>query len=434
MRSQNELKFDAEEFIQKQEEKRDIKLTHQQKEFFHNIKKHNVNLLVGYAGCGKSQMTALLIDLLEELNISYKLTSPTGKAAKVLSNYTNRNAETLHRAIGLGAIVEEGKDKFVDEEFVIVDEFSMVDAVLGAKLMSKLSHPNVRLLFVGDDFQLPSVSAGRLLYDMMHSNRIPTTKLDIVFRQKEGGILDVATKIRKNERFLKNDDWGIKEFGSNCIIACVPQDKVKNGYQFYYNNLLKEFDNEDITIATPTKKSELGTVTINKHVQDIVNPHSQNKPEKETGFDKVIFRVGDYVLNTKNTYGIYNIDDRKVDIVNGDIGKVISIDLEEKEIVVDFEFTIVPFGFDQIGQLLHCWAMTIHKLQGSSNSAIIVIADKAHKFQLNANLLYTAVTRSVDKLIILSQAETINFAMRKVASQQRDTFLQEMLSGEIDIE
>ncbi|WP_137743280.1 AAA family ATPase [Robertmurraya siralis] len=430
MNCQSELDFDVQQFIAKQEEKRNIKLTDQQKQFFYNIKKNNVNLLVGYAGCGKSQMTALLIDLLEELNISYKLTSPTGKAAKVLSNYTNRNAETLHRATGLGKDHQEGFERFIDEEFVIVDEFSMVDVILCSRTLSKLTNENVRLLFIGDDFQLPSVSAGNLLYDMIHSEIIPTTKLDVVFRQSEGGILDIATKVRQNQKFLSNDDWGILEFGNNCIIACVPQDKINGGYQYYYNKLLETYSSDDITIATPTKKSELGTVIINKHIQDIVNPQSDNKPEKETGFDKITFRVGDSVLNTKNTYDIFDVDERKIDIVNGDIGKIIQINLEEKELIVDFEFAKVPFGFDQLNQLLHCWAMTIHKLQGSSNNAIVVIADKAHKFQLNANLLYTAITRGIDKVIILSQAETINFAMRKVASQQRDTFLKEMLVEE----
>ncbi len=421
-----ELNFNVETFIQEQEEKLGIQLTDQQKSLYYNIKNSMVTLLVGFAGTGKSFNVQMLITLLEKLNIGYRLLSPTGKAAKILSNYTGREAETIHRAIGMGQNEHE-EPRYIEEEFVIVDEASMVDIQLGAKLLSRCKNEKLRLLFIGDPFQLPSVSAGNLLHDMIESKQIPMTMLDIVFRQKEGGILDIATKIRKNERFLSNDEWGIKEFGNNCIVACVPQDKIEGGYKYYFNKLIEEYGSDDVTITTPTKKSNLGTVEINKTVQEIVNPNENGLPEKKYGFNEVKFRVDDLVLNTVNSYRMLDIDENEVSIVNGDVGKVIKVDLEEEEIHVDFGFAIIPFPFSKLGQLLHCWGMTIHKMQGSSNRAIVVILDKAHKFQSNANLLYTAVTRSVDYLVILSQAETINFAMRKVANLQRNTFLKEML-------
>lgn len=424
-----ELNYNVENFIEVQENKLGITLTDQQKGLYHNIKQSRVNVLSGSAGSGKSKNVEILINLLEQLNISYKLLSPTGKAAKVLTNYTNRSAETIHRAIGLGLQENEGISRFVDEEFIIVDEASMIDVRLCAKLLQKCSNPKVRILFIGDQAQISAVGAGNVLHDIIQSKTIPLTQLDIIFRQKDGGALDIITKIRMNERFLQNDFWGIKKYGSNCIIACVPQEKVVGGYQYFLNEYLKTFISDDVTVTTPTKKGQLGTVEINKHIQDIVNPNDSIKKEKETGFDKVTFREGDLVLNTKNTYQIYDIEDRKVDIVNGDIGKVIKIDLEEEEILVDFEFTIIPFEFGKLNQLLHCWSMTTHKMQGSSNKAIIVIADKAHKFQLNANLLYTACSRTTDQLVIISQAETINYAMRKKANLQRNTFLGEMLLG-----
>src|SRR5690606_34127256 len=123
----------------------------------------------------------------------------------------------------------------IGEMFVIVDEFSMADVMLSDQLLEKCTHPNVRLLFIGDPFQIPSVSAGNILHDMISSEIIPTTKLDIVFRQKEGGILDVATKLRLGQKFINNDDWGIFKFGDNCVIVSVPQEKVEGGYQYYLN-------------------------------------------------------------------------------------------------------------------------------------------------------------------------------------------------------
>lgn len=417
-----ELDFNPEEFVRKQEEKRNMTLTDQQKSFFSNIKKSNVNILTGYAGCGKSAVTGLLIDLLEELHIQYRLLSPTGKAAKVLAGYTGREVETIHRAIGHGMPKEEQGEVEIHEQFVIVDETSMVDVILCDQMLRKCTHPNLRLLFVGDNFQIASISAGNVLHDMLHSQKIPTTKLDIVFRQKEGGIISIATKIRLGEKFLSNSEEGIFEFGNNCVVASVPQEKVEGGFKYYFNKLKESYSPEEITIVTPTKKSNLGTVGINKHIQELVNPSDGIKVERKYGFDDVVFREGDLVLNTKN--------DRSNNIVNGDIGKIIRIDLEEEEIVIDFGHTIVEMGFGQLSQILHAWGMTMHKMQGSSNKSVIAIADKAHKFQLNANLIYTAVTRPEEYLVIVSQASTINFAMKKIANLQRNTFLQEFLMRE----
>lgn len=429
----SELNIDVDKFITEQEKEVGITLTHQQKELFHNVKLYNVNLLVGYAGVGKSQITALLINMLDQLNITYRLLSPTGKAAKVLSKYTGRNVETIHRAIGLGERKDDEAQKVIEEEFVIVDETSMLDVQLGSKLLSKCKNENVRIMFIGDDFQIPSVGAGNVLHDLIHSGVIPVTKLDIVFRQKEGGILDVATKVRLKEKFVDNDFWGIQKFGNNCVLASVPQDKMIGGYQYYLKEFLKQYDSSDITIVTPTKKSRLGTVEINKVVQEIVNPESENKVQKEYGFDKVVFREGDLVLNTKNTYKILDINERLVDIVNGDIGTIESIDLDEEEMIVDFGFAKIPVEFSMLNQFLHAWCMTKHKMQGSSASVVIAIADKSHKFQLNANLIYTAFTRPTDHLIIISQAETINFTMKKIANLQRNTFLKDMLM-EVDLD
>jgi exodeoxyribonuclease V alpha subunit len=426
------LDFNVEDFIKTQEEKQGIALTDQQKSFFYNIRDYNFNILTGFAGCGKSQMTTLLIELLEGLGIDYKLLSPTAKAARVLSSYTGRKAETIHRGIGLGMKPEDREKKTIDERFLVVDEVSMKDVILGAKLLSKCTHPNVRILYIGDPAQISSVGAGNILHDMIESRRIPVTKLDIVFRQKEGGMLDIITKIRLNQKFVDSDFWGIKEFGENCTVACVPQEKVEGGYQYYINQMLKEFTSDDITVATPTKKSNLGTLNINKHMQSLVNDKSEDKKEKEYGFDKVTFREGDLLINTVNTYEIMDVYEREVDIVNGDIGRVKEINEVDKEVIVEFDFATIPFPYSKLSQLMHCWALTIHKLQGSSNSVIIVVADKSHKFQLNNNLLYTACTRPTDKLIIISQAETINYAMRKKANLQRNTFLQEMLESKIN--
>jgi exodeoxyribonuclease V alpha subunit len=425
----SELNFNVDQFISKQEQIHNIKLTDQQRSFFHNIKKYNVNFLVGYAGCGKSQLQKFLIELLDQLGVTYKLLAPTGKAAKVLSKYTNRDASTIHRAIGLGEKEEDGIPREIIEQFVIVDETSMLDVQLASVLLKRCSHPNVRLLFIGDDFQIPSVNCGNFLHDSIQSNMLPVTKLDIVFRQKEGGILDVVTKIRKGEKFIDNSFWGIKEFGDNVILASVPQEKMEGGYQYYYKESLNDYRQEDVMVLSPTKKGDLGTFGVNRILQSIVNPKSEDMKEIQMGKD-THYREKDMVINIKNTYKILNMDEQDVDIVNGDTGKILAINEEDKEVIIDFEFDHIPIPFKLLENILHSWCITMHKSQGSSAKTIISISDKAHKYQLNANLLYTAWTRSEEKLIILCQADVINYAMRKVVNLQRNTFLKELLMKE----
>lgn len=426
-----ELNINIDDFIIRMEEKYNIKLTNQQKGFFYNVKKYNISYLIGFAGTGKSMLQKLLINLLEELKLSYILLTPTGKSRKVLSNYTQREAHTIHKATGL--IDDENEEVIMlDHDVIIVDEVSMKDIRLSAKLLSRIKKNNARIIYIGDAFQIPSVGAGNFLHDSIESGVLPVTKLDIVFRQKEGGILDVATKVRLGEKFIESDFVGIKEFGTNCIIGCLPNDmnkedridKMVRGYQYYYNQYLEKYKPEDIFILTPTKRGELGTISINQVIQNIVNPKDTNKKEITYG-KELILREGDYVINTKNTYSILDINDKAIDIVNGDTGSIIKID--EDEIIINIDDKEIPLSFKMLDQILHGWSITMHKSQGSSSKIVIAIIDNADTFMLNANLIYTALTRAEDYLVILTQEKTLNRTMKKIANLQRNTFLKELL-------
>ena len=432
MNNASELEVDIEKFIGQQENKHGMKLTDEQKQFFVNIKKNNVNVLTAAAGTGKSCVQKILIELLEQLNISYKPISPTGKASSVLSGYIKRPATTIHKAIGLG--LEGGNLVDIEEQFIIVDETSMVGARLLDYLLICCKHKDVRILFIGDDSQIPSVDCGNSLYDLINSKVLPVSRFTKVFRQQEGGILDVATKIRKGQKFVDSSFEGIKEFGSDCILAAVPQHKMEGGYKYYFKEMLKGYNSDDIMLVSPTKKGNLGTFSINEEIQCIVNPKSDRKQEIVYGFNKIIFREGDIVINTKNSYKIVDCNDNYVSIMNGDIGKIIKINKKDEEIVIDFGHSKVPLDFNKLGQLLHAWCLTLHKCQGSASKVIIAVMDRSHKFQLNRNLIYTAITRASDKLIMLSQSETINFSMKKIANLTRNTFLRELLIGEVNKE
>ncbi|PYE51621.1 AAA family ATPase [Paenibacillus barcinonensis] len=438
------LNFDPDKYILEIEAtyKEDIPkgLTYQQKDFFRSIQKYSVNLLIGYAGTGKSKLQKFLVDLLNKLGLTYVLLSPSAKAAKVTRTYTGVNAQTIHRRIGFGMDKEEEMMLEIHEDFVIIDESGMTDVFILSSLLSKIKNPNTRILFVGDDFQLLSVQAGNFLHDAIVSGAIPMTKLDIVFRQGDGGILDVATKIREGKQIVNNDFEGKQLFGNDFLLHCVDQVQIEKGYKHYYNLLLNTYKPEDIMVLSPTKKGKLGTVELNKHIQEQVNPFDSTKKQHEYGYDGLI-RVGDYILNTVNMYQIANMSEEGTDIVNGDSGKVIDIKLEDdkknsddelaeserKGIIIQFDDQLVRLDIGLAAQLLSAWALTIHKSQGSSSEATLIVVDRSNKFQISANLIYTAITRSVSKCIFLTQAETLNFAIRKVESKRRNTHLCNLL-------
>lgn len=475
--NEHELNFDVEDFIKRME----IKYKHiitkglseQQKQFFHNIKKYGVNFLVGYAGCGKSMLQMLLIDLLEELHLTYILMAPTGKAAKVLSKYTGKKAWTIHKATGIGRDADSFSKVNIYQDFIIIDESSMCGVTLVWLMLQKLKNPAVRILFIGDSFQLPSVDKGNFLYDCQESGVFPVTLLDVVFRQSEGGILDVVTKMRKGEKFIDDNFVGVKKFGNNCVLVSCEQAKMEAGYKYYYNYLMKNYGIDGTLILSPTKKGKLGTYQINNNVQELINPSKQGTEEiaiTKDGND-IVFRVGDNVINVVNTYDIKALGDvnpdhikeeeksesdndkydsndsndsndndkpkdthKLVDVMNGETGKIIYINAKERLMHVQYDFATVITPASAIDNLLLSACITMHKSQGSSSDAILSITDKSNKFTTTANLVYTAWTRTREFLIILCQADVINSAMKKIANLRRKTFLCDILKGIVTYE
>lgn len=350
------------------------------------------------------------------------------KASKVMTNYTGRQAYTIHRKIGLYDS-EELATTTIDEDVIIVDESSMCDVFVLSNLFDSISKSSARILFVGDDFQLPSVGVGNFLYDAINSNNIKISRLKKVFRQKDGGILNVATDVREGVQFLNNNADGRIEFGKDCLFHMTNQEYIRDGYIFYYKKVIKKFDIDDVVILSPTKKGKLGTVEINREIQKIVNPEASYKKEKTFGKkDSITFRVGDSVMNTVNTYKVETVNGGTADIFNGDTGKIKDIDEVEKVFIIDFEGIIVKMKYDSVlTSLIHSWAMTIHKSQGSQFKVVIVIIDKSMTYQLNANLIYTGISRAKDYLVVLGQAEAINRGIKKFANMERRSFLQEFL-------
>lgn len=408
----------------------DVELEENQRQFFHDWNENSILMLIGGGGMGKSWLQRILLWIVNKKNFTTALLAPTGKASKVMSNYTGRQASTIHRKAGVYDSEEEGT-AFISEDLIIVDESSMCDIFILNKLFKAISNTNARILFVGDDFQLPSVGVGNFLYDTINSNQIKVSKLKKVFRQASGGILNVATDVREGKRFLNDSDEGRIVFGKDCVFWLTDSSYIKDGVLTNYKKVIDKFDVEDIVVLTPTNKGKLGTVELNKEIQKIANPASPNKKEKTVGHkdSPTIFRVGDSVMNVVNTYGIETVGGGEADIFNGDTGKIIDIDDVEKVFIVEIDGIKIKMKFNTIlTNLVHSWVTTIHKSQGSQYKVVIMIVDKSMTYQLNANLLYTGLSRATTYELVLGQAETINRAMKKFANMKRRSFMQDFLS------
>ncbi|UUG68042.1 AAA ATPase [Bacillus phage PK-3] len=431
-KTQSKKLFETDEldrFLDEYCERNNVELEENQRNFFHDWNENSILFLVGGGGMGKSWLQRILLELIDKKNLTTALLAPTGKASKVMKGYTGREASTIHRKAGVFGDGEEAIND-IYEDVIIVDESSMCDVFILSKFFKALSNDNARILFVGDDFQLPSVGVGNFLYDSIHSLCIKISTLKKVFRQEEGGILDISTKVRNGQVFLNDDAEGRIVFGKDCVFWLTEQQYIKDGVITNYKKVSKKFDADDIVILTPTNKGTLGTISLNKEIQKIANPPLDNKKEKTFGKDnQVTFRVGDAVMNVVNTYGIETVDGGMADVFNGDTGKIVDIDESEKLFIVDFDGIKVKMKFNTVlTNLVHSWVTTIHKSQGSQYKVVIVIIDKSMKYQLNANLIYTGFSRAKQFMLVLGQAEAINHGIKKFANMERRSFLNEMLN------
>lgn len=422
-------KEELDSFLDEYCKNNNVELEENQRQFFYDWNENNILFLVGGGGVGKSWIQRILLELIDKKNLTTALLAPTGKASKVMTGYTGRQASTIHRKAGVFGEDEEAINP-ITEDVIIVDESSMCDVFILSKFFKSIENSNARILFVGDDFQLPSVGVGNFLYDCIHSLCIKISTLKKVFRQADGGILDVSTKVRNGQIFLNDDADGRIQFGKDCVFWLSESKYVRDGVIKNYKNVLKRFDQDDVVILSPTNKGRLGTIELNKEIQKIANPSSPDKKERAVGSkdNQIIFRVGDLVMNTVNTYYVETLEGGTANVFNGDTGKIIDIDEEEKVFIIEFDGIKVKYKFGLIlTNIVHSWVTTIHKSQGSQYKVVIVIIDKSSKYQLNANLIYTGFSRAKDFMLVLGQAEAINHGIRKFANMERRSFLQELL-------
>lgn len=397
--------------------------------------------------CGKTASTQAIINMLESNGKSYSLFSPTGKAAKVLSEYTNRRASTIHRGLGYQPPNEwlYNQDNPLDVDVVIVDEFSMVDAWLFSKLLCAIDFKRTRLLFIGDNAQLPSVQCGNLLHDFMFSGIIPTVTLTKVFRYGEGGLMKIATDVRMSKPYLDNSFKGkATSFGNgDYMFIDTPAEKVPQNVLKLYKKLIdKGYSVQDIQVLTAKNVGACGTMIMNKYLQKVANPKSQVTTGLTygKGDTAITYYVGDIVIQTQNNYKAevvkkdfdwdisYNDFTGKPEtafVANGETGIVKEV--TGTHLIIDFGGICVQYSKAELNQINLGYSITIHKSQGSSIKIVILCTPSSDTFMLNSNLIYVGLTRMKEKCFHFGSVQCVNQAVKTKANLTRHTFMSDFL-------
>ncbi len=395
-------------------------------------------LITGGPGTGKTTILNGILSLYGQMGLRCVLAAPTGRAAKRLTEVTGEEASTIHRLLEATIDQNTGKMCFVKDESnplkadaVIVDEMSMVDIQLLYSLMKAIA-PGKRLILVGDPDQLPPVGPGFPFSDMLRSERLPAVRLTEIFRQAQESLIVMnAHRVNRGEmpdlRSRKSDFF---------FLPCRSEQEVSQIITDLCTRRLPQnmgILSDQIQVLSPTRKGGVGTGNLNKLLQASLNPAAPTKKERQVG--EFSFREGDRVMQIRNNYDIMwkKCDGSAVGagIFNGDIGIVKSIDPGMEQLTVLFDDREVDYDFDQLHELEPAYAMTVHKSQGSEYRCVILSAWNGSQYLLNRSVLYTAITRARELLIIVGRAETVGVMVQNAKVGRRYTGLKLRLQGRV---
>ena len=402
---------DADGLLDALEREQGVKYAPKQREAVRLAAKSRVMALTGGPGTGKTTSLRAILAVFDALGLTTLLTAPTGRAAKRMSSLTGRDAATMHRLLGAGfspdgesVVFARDEENPLDCSAVVLDECSMVDITLMDALLRAMPE-DARLVLVGDADQLPSVGPGRVFADILSSGVIPAVRLTEIFRQAgKSRIVSCAHQINAGEQpdltantgglfFLRRGEAArAAETVSELCSARLPS---RMGIPV-----------QDIEVLSPTRRGEAGTVALNRRLQAALNPPAEGKNEKI--FGSVTFREGDRVMQIRNNYDMIwrkespsGPPETGAGIYNGDMGEILAIDAESETLTVDFDGRIAQIGFDALSELEHAWAVTVHKSQGSEYRAVVLAVGEAAPRLMTRGVLYTAVTRARELLIIV---------------------------------
>jgi len=418
-------RMDFSSLISSLEKKQGITYAPLQRQTLQYALENQIVVITGGPGTGKTTTIRAILALFEKLGLKTLLAAPTGRAAKRMTELTGCEAATIHRLLGAKFAEDEesvvfGKNAgdLLECEAVILDECSMVDISLMSALLEAMP-ADARLVLVGDADQLPSVGPGDVFSAIIRSETVPVIRLTDIFRQNRNSrIVRNAHMINRGEHPDLSENAG-DFFRLRRLQAASTVDTIT---ELCATRLPQNMNipSEEIQVLSPTRKGELGTVNLNKHLQEALNPAAKEKKEKL--FGSAVFREGDRVMQIRNNYDImWRAADNSAagsGIYNGDIGVIRTIDMETETLSVDFDSRIAVYTFDLLLELEHAWAMTVHKSQGSEFRAVVLALCSTSQMLMSRDILYTAVTRAKELLILVGD-DQVAFTMIDNVRQSR---------------
>lgn len=376
-----------------------------------------VMILTGGPGTGKTTTTQGIIAAFRAYGLNILLAAPTGRAAKRMTETTGLEAKTIHRLLEFKPPegYQKNEEHPLEGDVLIVDECSMIDIVLMNALLKAIP-PKMRLIMVGDIDQLPSVGAGNVLRDLIESNQFPVIRLTKIFRQAQ------SSRIVMNAHRINAGQMPDISNGKTTDFFFVekedPEEALREILELVKTKLSRYYhiSSEQIQVLTPMQKGVVGATNLNLALQEALNPEGEGL--RRSG---MIFRKKDKVMQMKNNY------DKEV--FNGDIGVVEAIDLEERTLSVKFDDRLIEYESSELDELVHAYATTIHKAQGSEYPIVVMPVLMNHFVMLQRNLIYTGITRAKKILVMVGTKKALAYAVRNVTVTQRNTMLKERLEG-----
>ena len=414
------------------EEKASIAFAEQQKSGLKNALAHKLTVLTGGPGTGKTTILRALVDILRAKKVRVHLAAPTGRAAQRLAQTTGGFAQTIHRLLKF----DPAKGRFTANEdtplatdFLIVDEASMLDTRLAAALMQAVP-ARAHLLLVGDTDQLPSVGAGNVLKDLIATERVPVTRLNVIYRQKgQSQIVTTAHAINAGESGMPptvNEVTDVQAWGDlTFITANSPEECVTRVLQLLLEYVPKHYSYfnpvTDVQVLAPMHKGQAGVGNLNQRLQEaLAGVKTRGLPGAAVGTLRGpagAFETGDKIIQLRNDYD--------KNLFNGDIGRITAIDVKAGTLTADFDGDVHVFERGEFSNIALAYAISIHKSQGSEYPVVIVPLLKAHFMMLQRNLLYTAITRGKKKVFIVGEPAAYGMAVRNSEAKTRITHLKE---------
>ena len=428
-----------EKMLRTAESESGISYSEQQRDAIRAAATSGVLLITGGPGTGKTTILNGIISLLGQMQCSYLLAAPTGRAAKRLTEVTGEEASTIHRLLEAGIDQNTGLMVFAKDESnplkadaIIIDEMSMVDVQLLHSLLQAIP-PRKRLILVGDPDQLPPVGPGFPFGDCLRSNMLPTVRLTEIFRQAQESLI-VMNAHRVNQGELPD----LKNVTSDFFfMRRQSEDALRQTIRDLCTTRLPQnmgIPSDQIQVLTPTRKGGVGTWSLNALLQDALNPAGGGKKERQSG--EFTFREGDRVMQIRNNYDIMwkKCDGSAVGtgIFNGDIGTITRIDPQQETLTVVFDDREADYDFTQLNELEPAYAMTVHKSQGSEYRAVILAAFSGSPYLLSRSILYTAITRARELLIIVGREEVVAAMTENAKKNRRYSGLKLRLQGKAE--